>query len=141
MGLQYKTSPPVLLLASEQATHLGARAEHSHWGWLLLALVSWKHTHLAVPTVLTHICVCVSRGVGPGALTLMCRDTHTAEGLLEQLPWVPREHPAAQSAPWGWVHCLRGTHVGSAGGSLLLLCQGLLGCCQTIEDSDPPLWL
>lgn len=49
VGLQYQISPTALLLAREQATCPGARAEHSHWGWVLLALVNWKCTHLAVP--------------------------------------------------------------------------------------------
>lgn len=39
VGLQYQISP----------TRPGARAEHSRWGWVLLALINWKRTHLAVP--------------------------------------------------------------------------------------------
>lgn len=105
VGLQYKISPIVLLLASEQATPLGARAEHSYWGWVLLALVNWKCiSTLMFLLMLTRICICISGGVGLEALTLKCRYTHT--GLLEQLPWVPSEHSAAQSIPWGWVLCL-----------------------------------
>lgn len=67
----------------------------------------------------------------------MCRYTHTAEGLLEQLPW---EHSAAQSAPWRCFSVRDPCWLGW-GWSLLVPCREMLGCYQTIEDSDPPLWI
>lgn len=96
---QTESNPPVLccnpaaiLLASKQVACPGARAEHGHLSWVLLALVNWKCSHPSSPSslflmVLIRVCMCISRGVGFEMLTLRVQiHIHATEGYLSSSP-------------------------------------------------------
>lgn len=127
-GFTVQNLPPVLL-ASEQAARPGARAEHSHQGWVLLTLVNWKRIHLAVPTG-TPTCLHLylqRSGVGSADPDVQIH-IHTAEGLPEQLPWVPSEHSAAQcSLGTGYLFVRDPRWLGWGGGVIAGALPGLAG--------------